>query len=212
MKAKGQLPRKEREHQRRRSEILETALRLFVSKGYHEVSMREVAAEAEFATGTLYKFFESKERLYAELVKTYSCRLYHAIMLGLDTKGDEREKIAGLIRAHARVLTENAIAVQLYFRQTQGFGLGLTDPEGEVSRLREEGLQRIMKVLSSGIRKGVFRDVPVRQAAIALSGILESMVYHGLRDSPSPSADEMAAMAETMFFRGMLAERSTERG
>ena len=75
MPAKPSLSRRERERLRQREEILEAALRLFVEKGYHDVSMREIADAAEFATGTLYTFFQSKEALHQELVALYARRI-----------------------------------------------------------------------------------------------------------------------------------------
>jgi len=56
--------RREREKLRQRQEILDVALNLFSKKGYHNISMHEIAKEAEFAIGTLYKFFRNKEDLY----------------------------------------------------------------------------------------------------------------------------------------------------
>ena len=53
------LPRREREKLRQRQEMLAAALDLFSEKGYHNVSMHEVAGKAEFAIGTLYKFFRA---------------------------------------------------------------------------------------------------------------------------------------------------------
>ena len=58
------LPRRERLNLQQRDEILKTALKLFSEKSYPNVSMHEIAREAEFGMGTLYKFFSSKEDLY----------------------------------------------------------------------------------------------------------------------------------------------------
>lgn len=58
---KDKLSRKEREQLQRRAEILQAALELFSQKGYHNVSMHEIAARAEFAVGTLYKFFKIRK-------------------------------------------------------------------------------------------------------------------------------------------------------
>ena len=41
---------------RQRKEIMDEALKLFSARGYHRVSMQDIAHEAEFAVGTLYKF------------------------------------------------------------------------------------------------------------------------------------------------------------
>jgi len=60
--------RKEREQLQRRTEILQAALELFLQKGYHNVSMHEIAVRAEFAVGTLYKFFKNKDELYKDIL------------------------------------------------------------------------------------------------------------------------------------------------
>ncbi|HAO20045.1 MAG TPA: TetR/AcrR family transcriptional regulator, partial [Desulfobacteraceae bacterium] len=48
-----ELPRREREKLRQRREMLDAALKLFSEKGFHNVSMHEIARNAEFAIGTL---------------------------------------------------------------------------------------------------------------------------------------------------------------
>jgi len=56
--------RKEREKERHRNEIIDAGESLFLSQGYDNTTMEEIAQEAEFAKGTLYNYFESKEDLY----------------------------------------------------------------------------------------------------------------------------------------------------
>ena len=52
MSEKARLSRRERDRLRHKEEILTAALKLFAERGFHEVSMQEIAARAEFATGT----------------------------------------------------------------------------------------------------------------------------------------------------------------
>lgn len=47
--------------------ILETALQLFVSQGFHGTSTATIAREAGVATGTLFHHFPSKEQLLEQL-------------------------------------------------------------------------------------------------------------------------------------------------
>jgi AcrR family transcriptional regulator len=49
--------------QERRRRIIDAAMELAAEGGYDAVQMREVAARAEVALGTLYRYFASKERL-----------------------------------------------------------------------------------------------------------------------------------------------------
>ena len=63
-KKNKKISRKERETQLRRQIILEAAEKMFLSKGYEETTMDEIANEAEFSKGTVYKYFVSKDELY----------------------------------------------------------------------------------------------------------------------------------------------------
>lgn len=50
----------------RRRRVLDATLRLAASGGFEAVQMRDVAAEAGVALGTVYRYFASKERLLLE--------------------------------------------------------------------------------------------------------------------------------------------------
>ena len=53
--------RKQQEKEARRRLILQKAQALFAQKGYRGTSMAEIARASEFAVGSLYSFFKSKE-------------------------------------------------------------------------------------------------------------------------------------------------------
>ncbi|KFU77378.1 DNA-binding transcriptional regulator, AcrR family [Amycolatopsis lurida] len=55
--------RRERKKAATRQKIADTALRLFLDRGYDAVGIREVAAEADVAVTTLFSHFASKEAL-----------------------------------------------------------------------------------------------------------------------------------------------------
>lgn len=60
--------RKEQKEQRKQA-ILYAALDLFVTKGYAATKISDIAARVEMSTGLLFHYFESKEKLYEELVR-----------------------------------------------------------------------------------------------------------------------------------------------
>lgn len=55
--------------ERRRQEIIHAALELFVSKGYAATKVTDIAKKVNMSTGLLFHYFESKEKLYEELVR-----------------------------------------------------------------------------------------------------------------------------------------------
>ncbi len=56
----------------RRQRILDAAKSLLRSHDYESIQIRDVAAEANVALGTLYRYFSSKEHLYANVVYDWS--------------------------------------------------------------------------------------------------------------------------------------------
>jgi len=65
---KSVVERKTREKEQRIKSILGEAKRLFLSKGYRETTMDEVALEAGFSKATIYQYFKSKDDLYFSLL------------------------------------------------------------------------------------------------------------------------------------------------
>ena len=71
-KSEIKLTRKQRETKLREQIILEAAEKLFLSKGYDNTSMDEIATASEFSKGTLYNYFNSKDDLYLAIgIKAY---------------------------------------------------------------------------------------------------------------------------------------------
>lgn len=54
--------------EKRKQELLKIAYRLFISKGYEEVSIDEIIAEAQIAKGTFYYHFKSKAALLEAII------------------------------------------------------------------------------------------------------------------------------------------------
>ncbi|QDQ06040.1 TetR/AcrR family transcriptional regulator [Bacillus sp. BD59S] len=57
-----------KEYEERRKEILETAERLFVTKGYTKTTVNDILKEIGIAKGTFYHYFKSKEEVMDEII------------------------------------------------------------------------------------------------------------------------------------------------
>ncbi|MFI0814951.1 TetR/AcrR family transcriptional regulator [Streptomyces sp. NPDC021098] len=71
--------RRERKKTATRQKIADTALRLFLERGYDAVGIRDVAAEADVAVTTLFSHFASKEALVFERDDDFEQRLTRAV-------------------------------------------------------------------------------------------------------------------------------------
>ncbi|MFI2765285.1 TetR/AcrR family transcriptional regulator [Streptomyces echinatus] len=71
--------RRERKKAATRQKIADTALRLFLERGYDAVGIRDVAAEADVAVTTVFSHFASKEALVFEQDAGFEQRLTQAV-------------------------------------------------------------------------------------------------------------------------------------
>lgn len=199
------LTRRERERIRHRKEILEVALDLFSSKGYHNVSMHEIAKTAEFAVGTLYKFFKNKEDVYQAIIFEIADEFHSAIDEVFQGTNDEYSKIMEYIRIKGKIFMSNAKAIQLYFAETSGvkFNLKFT-LSTELQKRYAQTLSHLSKVFASGIQKGIFCATNPYYLAISLEGIVNNFLFCWLEYPQKHPFEENIAEIEKIFFQSVL--------
>ncbi len=94
--------------QARRSQIVAAAQRLLKAQDYDQIQMRDVADAADVALGTLYRYFTSKEHVYAAVLMDWAQPAFStgaADTAGADTRPAEprvREKVRGIIASFER--------------------------------------------------------------------------------------------------------------
>src|ERR1700685_4605474 len=66
--AKSAVTRKVPRGERRREELIDVAEKIFLERGFPETTMQMIAEAAGASKETLYRHFESKEFLFAEIV------------------------------------------------------------------------------------------------------------------------------------------------
>ena len=64
--------------------ILDAALRVFASRGFHGTTVPDIAEAAGVGTGTLYRYFRDKEALVNEVFRDAKQRLKDALLANLD--------------------------------------------------------------------------------------------------------------------------------
>src|SRR6478672_10053438 len=67
-----------------RERILEAALKAFAGRGFHGTAIPEIATEAGVGVASIYRRFESKERLVNEVFREAKSRLRDALLLDFD--------------------------------------------------------------------------------------------------------------------------------
>ncbi len=199
------LSRREREKLRHRRQMLAAALELFSEKGFHNVSMHEIAKRAEFAIGTLYKFFKNKEDLYKALIME-KAEEYHRVLMGvLSEKNDVLTVIEDYIAAKARLFADNLAALRLYFAETRGASFNIkAGLDQDIRKLYDKFILRLASVLETGVRRKVFREMDPYHMAVALEGLTNAFLFCWLEDPEQHPYGANIPVIRDMFLKGVL--------
>ena len=200
------LPRREREKLRQRQEMLAAALDLFSQKGYHNVSMHEIAEKAEFAIGTLYKFFQNKEDLYKALVLEQCDKFEDALIQAIETPDDEVEKLRNYVRTRSERFRSNLPFVRLFLAESRGVSFNIKAGLNEELRKRYYNfLERLATIFDSGIKNQRFKKIAdPYYLAVALDSVIDASLLLWL-DAPErhPYPEDPDTILN-IFFKGLI--------
>ena len=172
--------------------IARTALHLFVEKGITETTVRDIAAAAGLAEGTLYRHFESKEELAWELFHTN----YTAFAQELDRLQREFEtlpaKLTAMIRQFCTFFDRDPVLFS-YLLLAQHSQLKKVPPEMATA------VTVLQKVLAQGMARREVPEMEVEVAAAMVLGLVLQVAvfkaYNRITQNLSDLADSLAAAA-----------------
>jgi len=200
------LSRREREKLAQRREMLAAALELFSEKGYHNVSMQQIAEKAEFAIGTLYKFFNSKEDLYQALILEKHLKFHEALTKAVAEEDDEIEKLRKYVQAKGEVFRANVSMIRIYFAETQGARYNvMAGFNTEIRQRRSKFMQTLAGIFESGMKKKRFRRIAdPHHLAIALDSISNAFLFLWLDEPERHPYPEDPDTVLNILFKGLL--------
>ena len=200
------LSRRARERENQRQEILAAALRLFSAKGYHSVTMHEIAEASEFAVGTLYKFFRNKEDLYRELMLESTAAFFGEIRRAIEGQDDEVAQLKSLTKAKFEVFRSNVLLIRLFFTEMHGESFNRrAGLDAEIRRNHEELINFVAAIFASGIQRGRFRPIAApADLALAFDGVTNAFFFSWFYEPELHPFPEDSDAILDIFFKGLL--------
>lgn len=194
--AAGQDPRK-------RKQIMEGARAVFLEKGFDAASMNDIARAAGVSKGTLYVYFENKERLFVELISTEKREeLFSVIQLD-----HGNHDVAAVLTDCGTRLVE--ILTRPYYVQAMRTVFSI------VNRMPEIGIEfygrgpqlcaeQIAAYLAAQVKAGVLEIEDCELAALqfmelAQTGILRKLLF-GLLATPDEAEIRLRVSRAVTFF------------
>lgn len=197
--------RKQREHDARRQDILDAAESLFSQNGFFKTSMAEIAEAAQFAMGTLYKFFKSKEDIYISLVEAKAEDMLQQLDQAVQNAYSAHDKIREIIRVKLRFADQHRDFFRIYVSEWSGLEWSVRSTFGERVWSRYVAqIDLVANLIKEGIKAGDFRKVNPKDASLALHGMLNSTIYVWiLQTGPKESLVEKGEWLGNLFLGGL---------
>jgi AcrR family transcriptional regulator len=147
----------------RHDEIFRAASRVFISRGYHTATVREIAQEAGLSLGGLYSYIRTKEDIlylvFDKLTTTLRENMRHAIE-GIE---DPVEQITAALRADLKTTEQYQDEILLMYQETKS--LGRASQQAVLSR-EADYVRFFEDILRAGYERGVFTGHPQLSADI----------------------------------------------
>lgn len=175
------ISRKEREYLVHRGEILSAAEKVFAAKGFFPTTMSKIAETAEFGTGTLYKYFKSKEDLYFTLIDEKTDEINRLVKSELLQKTSAIERIKKVLGLQLEFIERNRDFFRIYTSEGSRFEWTVKDELGKgIHEKMVTYIHILAEVMNQGIEGGEFRALNPMDLAHALVGIVNSYIFEWL--------------------------------
>jgi AcrR family transcriptional regulator len=133
--------------ERRRRQIADAAVQLFIEKGFHKTTTRQIAAAAGFSIGSLYEYFTSKEDILYLVCESIHAEVERGVTMVMSQAAGGEEALAAVIREYFRVCDRMSDFILLIYQETQSLPIQwqkrVLENELRITGLFIEALARI---------------------------------------------------------------------
>lgn len=184
-----------RKGEQTRTHILETALKLFIARGYDETTMREIATEAGCSLGLTYRYFERKEDLVMALY--YRLAGEFVAQVNQFEPASAAELLERTMLAKLQLLAPYKHALGALFGVAMNPNSNVAVLGDESAELRQMGRAAYVRILS--IAQDAPRKAQLEQLATILYGAHLAMILFWLydRDPDYKATRELIAFARS---------------
>jgi len=185
----------------RRTELIEVATKLFLERGFHNTSIRDIVRACSFNVASLYMYVSSKEDILylvaQDLMNTIASELNATILVA----DSPRRSLENGFASYCRIVDRFRRPIRLLYREVASL---TSDLRSNVLGTVSDVVSYFEKIVQSGIEAGVFREVSPRLAALDLMVIAHMIALHTREVREITDLDGYIAFQLETIFSGLL--------
>ena len=166
------------ELEKRKKEILDKALDLFMENGYEDVTFQKIADRCGVTRTTLYIYFKNKKEIFAWSIKQLTNEIESSLLKIIDN-GDlsYEERLKSVLHTILQKCVDN----YRLFVITLTYLLQLKNTGKDTKKIVQRRIIRLRHLLSTviidGITSGNFKKVNVHEANELIFNLIEAAVF-----------------------------------
>lgn len=182
---------------KRRHRLLAAAARVFARHVYAQASMDEIAHEAQVGKPTLYRYFPSKEALFAAVFSHALDELEDRMETLLAGKAGIEAQLSALVAAMLPTVRDHLVPLRFLGEE----GALADQSKRRVFRERRARIAGLMeRAIADGVRNGEVRPVHAARA----SNFIIGMIWSGSAVTRADEDEALASEIVGIVLRGML--------
>lgn len=188
---------------RRRKTVLDAALRVFSTKGYHQTRISDIIEEASIARGTFYLYFDSKSAIFLELIDLLVQRIGENVV-GVDLGPDAppmRDQILVSVRRVLGAFQKDRSLAKLILREAVGIDEAVDKKLDDFYRHLHTWLQMS---LENGQRIGFVKAIDTVNISWCILGSVKELIWLVL-DQPKADLDHLSEVLLGLHLDGIRA-------
>ena len=184
--------------------IIQSALELFVRKGYHGTSINNITQKVGLTKGALYSHFSSKGELLLRIIDEYRTHFLGEMMQAVtEYQGDVIEKLHHAISFNSKFALENQdLCIFLTFL-TMELNADV-DFEPSLKNIYLEYQKFISNLIRRGILQGLFKkDLDPDLTALTFIALHDGVLHQWVLNRSYVDGEQYVKTFRTVFMEGL---------
>lgn len=197
------LGRKERHRLLRKTDIIRAAEHVFALKGFHKATIQDIAHQAQYATGTVYLYFEDKNSLYFSIVEEKIRKLLHILKLKTGQVKGARRKLEVSIYESLQFFEKDQDFFRIFVQEESHWLIKSRLAKSTIAQERKDfSIELIKEAQSEGV---IRKDAEPRQISDILESIITAFVFSWWEEGSRQVKDlkGMAGIITDLFLSGV---------
>ncbi len=192
----------------RRSQILETAARLFCEKGFDKASMGDIADAMRLTKAGLYHHIRSKEELLYQIM-AYGMDLFEQkVLRRVVSIDDPLDRLRATFHAHVLLVTrDRPKEITVILHESNALKGRYRD---RINARKKRYVRFLEKTLREAVRTGRARRVDPSLAAFAMLGMI-NWIYQWYRPGGRLDEETLADALTDLYLGGLLGRPAEAR-